>query len=73
MQLIETLLIASIPKNWKQYNTDRAMSASYHDIHLEINSADGRIETKHHVLIMNEEEGKNGICLRQTEHIRNNL
>jgi hypothetical protein len=41
-----TLLIASIPKNWKQYNTDRAMSASYHDIHLEINSADGRLETK---------------------------
>ena len=46
MQLIVTLLIASITKNWKQYNTDRAMSASYHDIHLEINSADGRLETK---------------------------
>ena len=46
MQLNVTLLIASITKNWKQYNTDRAMSASYHDIHLEINSADGRLETK---------------------------
>lgn len=46
LQLGVTLLIASIPKNWKQYNTDRAMSASYHDIHLENNSTDGRLETK---------------------------